>query len=107
MPATLTSLAALATSGELPPARDRFVATDESEESEYDALTEAAAASGALLGSTGRRVVVVADVPDPDGVVPINLVVAVHADPDVVDPTADDLPDLGWYAVQEIEDLLG
>ena len=107
VPATLTALAELAARGELPPATDRYVAGDESEEAEYDALAEAAAASAALLGGVGRRVVIVADVPDPDGPVPVNLVAAVHADPAPVDPASEDLPDLGWYAVQEIEDLLG
>jgi len=107
VPATLTALAELAARGELPPATDRYVAQDESEEAEYEALTEAASASAALLGGVGRRVVIVADVPDPDGPVPVTLVAAVHADPAAVDPADADLPDLGWYAVQEIEDLLG
>ena len=107
VPATLTVLAELAARGELPPGADRFVASDESEEAEYDALTEAAAASGALLRGVGRRVVVVADLSDPDGAVPLTLVAAVHADDADVDPSADDLPELGWYAVQEIEELLG
>jgi hypothetical protein len=106
LPATLTVLAALAEHGELPPATDRFVAADDSEDAEYDALTEAASAAARMLGARGRRVVIVADVPDVDGTVPVNLVVAVHADPEEVDPADDDLPDLGWYAVQEIEDLL-
>jgi len=106
LPATLTVLAALAEQGELPPSTDRFVAVDDSEEAEYDTLLEAASASASMLGAPGRRVVVVADVPDADGPVPVNLVVAVHADPEPVDPEADDLPDLGWYAVQEIPDLL-
>ena len=106
VPGTLTVLAELAERGELPPATDRFVAADDSEEAEYDALTEAAEASADMLGAAGRRVVIVADVPDPDGPVPVNLVAAVHADADSVDPASDDLPDLGWYAVQEIPDLL-
>ena len=106
LPATLIALAELAARGELPSATDRYVAEDETEEAEYAALSEAAAASAMLLGGVGRRVVIVADVPDPDGPVPANLVVAVHADAEPVDPAGDDLPDLGWYAVQEIEDLL-
>ncbi len=106
VPATLTVLAALSEYGELPPATDRFVAADDSEEAEYDALTEAAAASAGMLAAMGRRVVIVADVPDPDGPVPVNLVVAVHADPEAVDPAKGDFPDLAWYATQEIEDLL-
>jgi hypothetical protein len=106
VPATLTILAELTARGELPPSADRFVAADETEEAEYDALAEAAAASAAMLGGAGRRVVVVADLDDPDGAVPLPLVAAVHADSAGVDPSADDLPDLGWYGVQEIEDLL-
>ena len=35
-----------------------------------------------------------------------DLVQAVHADPAEVDPTASGLPDPGWYATQEIADLL-
>jgi len=107
VPASLTILAELASRGELPASADRFVAADDTEEAEYDALTEAAEASAGMLGAAGRRVVIVADVPDPDGPVPVNLVAAVHADADPVDPASRDLPDLGWYAVQEIEDLLG
>ena len=107
VPASLTALAELAARGELPASSDRFVAAEETEEAEYDALAEAAAASAGLLGAAGRRVVVVADLDDPDGPVPITLVAAVHADTDDVDPGTDQLPDLGWYAVQEIPDLLG
>lgn len=107
VPASLTALAELAARGELPASTDRFVAADETEEAEYDALGEAAAASAALLGAVGRRVVVVADLDDPDGPVPLTLVAAVHADAEDVDPAGEDLPELGWYAVQEIADLLG
>lgn len=107
LPATLTVLAALAERGELPQATGRFVAADESEEAEYGALTEAASASAGMLGGSGRRVVIVAEIPEVDGPVPANLVVAVHADAEPVDPAEDDLPDLGWYATQEIDDLLG
>jgi hypothetical protein len=107
VPATLTVLAELSSRGELPASADRFVAADESEEAEYDALSEAAAVSAALLGGVGRRVVVVADLADPDGPVPVNLVDAVHADTEDVDPSAGEMPDLAWFAVQEIPDLLG
>jgi hypothetical protein len=106
VPATVAVLAELVARGELPPSANRFVAADESEDAEYDALTEAAAASAGLLGGPGRRVVIVADLPDADGVVPLPLVAAVHADDEVVDPGSADLPELGWYAVQEIEGLL-
>jgi hypothetical protein len=105
VPATLTMLADLVARGQVD-AGDRFVAEDESEEAEYDALAEAAEAAAGLLDGPGRRVVVVADVPDPDAAFPFDLVAAVHADTEDVDPAADDSPDLGWYAVQEIGDLL-
>jgi hypothetical protein len=105
-----TTLAALrdhVTQGEVPSGGHRFVAAEESEEAEYDALSEAADAARALLDAPGRRVVLVADVPDPDAAFPMSLVVAVHADTEPVEPDASELPDLGWYAVQEIPDLLG
>jgi hypothetical protein len=51
-------------------------------------------------------VVVVADVPDADAAFPMSLVAAVHADTEPVDARDPDLPDLGWYAVQEVPDLL-
>jgi hypothetical protein len=106
VPATLRTLAGYVEAGQVA-GGERFVATDESEEAEYDALTEAADASAALLDGPGRRVVVVAEVADDDAAIPMSLVAAVHADSGEVDPAADDLPDLGWYAVQEIPDLLG
>jgi hypothetical protein len=87
------------------------------EEWEYAALAAAADAAADLLEEPGRRVVLAADVPtahETDGTeveVPdafgMRLVAAVHADPEDVDPRAGDLPDLGWYATQEIPDLLG
>lgn len=106
LPTTLPGLAELVAAGQVPAGDDRYVAADETEEAEYDALAEAAAMAGGLLDGPGRRVVVVADVPDPDAAFPISLVAAVHADTEDVDPSSGDLPDLGWYAVQEIEDLL-
>jgi hypothetical protein len=36
----------------------------------------------------------------------MSLVVSVHADAEDVDPADANLPELGWYAVQEIPDLL-
>ena len=107
VPATLTALAGFVASGEVPADDDRFVADDESEEAEYDALEAAAQAAAGLLEGPGRRVVVVADVPDPDAAFPTRLIASVHADPEPVDPASDGLPDLGWYAVQELPDLLG
>ena len=103
---TLSGLAASVASGRVAAGGDRYVAADETEESEYDALAEAASAASGLLDGPGRRVVVVADVPDPDSVVPMRLVAAVHADTEDVDPTAGDLPELGWFGVQELPDLL-
>lgn len=82
------------------------LAESESEEDEYAAMLTAADLSQAMLTETGRRVVVVAESPDP-GVVPLSDVVAVHADPVPVAPHADDLDDLAWYAVQELADLIG
>jgi hypothetical protein len=107
LPTTVQRLAEFVASGQVPAGGDRYVAADESEEAEYDALAEAATAAAGLLDGPGRRVVVVADVPDPDAAFPMSLVAAVHADTEDIDPTADDLPELGWYAVQEIADVLG
>jgi hypothetical protein len=107
VPATLSTLARFVETGLVSAGEERFVAVEESEEAEYDALATAADAAAELLDGPGRRVVVVADVPDPDAAFPIDLVVSVHADTDDVDPVDEDLPELGWYAVQEIPDLLG
>jgi hypothetical protein len=106
VPTTLRALAEQVAQGQVP-AGDRFVAEDESEDAEYDALAEAADAAARLLDGPGRRVVVVADVPDADAAFPMRLVDAVHADTEPVDPADDELPELGWYAVQELPDLLG
>lgn len=103
VPLTLTDLAELDASGVVPELVDRFVAEAEDEESEYAALMSAADASAELLGKVGRRVVVVAEVPDVEGPIPMSLVVAVHADlADFTDPDED----LAWFATQEIPDLL-
>jgi hypothetical protein len=52
--------------------------------------------------------VIVADVPSLGDSVDLADVVAVHADAHDLTPYADpdDLEDLGWYATQEIPDLL-
>jgi hypothetical protein len=105
VPTTLAALAADLAAGRVA-GGERFVAADESEDAEYATLAEAADAAGVLLDGPGRRVVVVADVADPDGPFPIRLVAAVHADTRDVDPHDEDLPDLGWYAVQELPELL-
>ena len=106
VPATLASLADFVARGEVPAGDERFVAAEESEEAEFDALSEAAEAAARLLDGPGRRVVVVAEVGDADGAFPTSLVASVHVDTEAVDPAAVDLPELGWYAVQEIPDLL-
>lgn len=105
LPTTYAGLASLRDSG-LPASVERFVAAEETEEAEYDALSAAAEDAAALLDGPGRRVVVVAELADADGAVSLEDVVAVHADGDDVDPVAGDLPELGWFATQEIDDLL-
>jgi hypothetical protein len=107
LPTTLDGLAGLRDDGSLPASAERYVADGDSEEQEYAALMAAAADAAALLGGPGRRVVVVADVEDADGAVPLGEVVAVHADPDDRPADADPEDDLGWYATQEIDALLG
>jgi hypothetical protein len=102
----MSGLARLRDDGELPASAERYVADGESEEQEYAALMAAAADSADLAGGAGRRVVVVADVADPDGAVPLRDVVAVHADPTPRPAGADPDDDLGWYATQEIDGLL-
>ena len=109
VPATLAVLAELHAVGAVA-GPGRVAASEATEEAEYDALTRAAEASAALLEGPGRRVVVVAETTGPAGG-PITMpeVVAVHVDTEDVDPGADpdELPDLGWFATQEIADLLG
>lgn len=107
VPSTLAALAGILADGVVPAGDERFVAVDETEEAEYAALLEAADVSAGLLEGPGRRVVIVAELDDPDAAVPLPLVRAVHADSEDVDPGDPDLPDLGWYAAQELADLLG
>ncbi len=106
LPTTLGGLARLRDDGSLPASAERYVADGDSEEQEYAALLAAAAESAELVGGPGRRVVVVADVPDPDGEVALRDVVAVHADPVDRPAGADPDEDLGWYATQEIDAIL-
>ena len=106
VPTTLAGLARLRDDGSLPSSAERYVAGGDTEEQEYAALMAAAADSAALLDGSGRRVVVVADVADPDGAVPLRDVVAVHADPEDRPAGADPDDDLGWYGTQEIDQLL-
>jgi len=103
VPLTLTDLAAYDASGVIPESAETFSPEAEDEESEYAALMTAADASAELLGGAGRRVVVVAEVPQVSGAIPMSAVVAVHVDvADFTDP--DD--DLAWFATQEIPDLV-
>jgi len=94
------------------------------EEWAYAALMAAADNAAALLAEPSaedelpRRVVVVAEVArvtedrestlvNVDTAVALRLVQAVHADTEDVDPMVPEaLGDLGWFAVQEIPDLL-
>jgi hypothetical protein len=103
LPLTLAGLAQAHGSGSIPTALERFVAADEDEQSEYDALMAAADASAALLDRPGRRVVLVAEVGDADGAITMDDVVACHVD---LEDGADPDDDLGWFATQEIPDLL-
>jgi hypothetical protein len=112
VPATLLLLAELGRTGSVTVGDEVVLASDRSEDAEYDALMTAAEISAlaarALDVGHRRRVVIVAEVPTVGGSIDIADVVAVHADtddvPDGVDPA--DLDDLGWYATHEICDLL-
>lgn len=103
VPATLAGLATYDAAGTVPASVERFVAPDESEEGEYAALVAAAEAAGELLDGAGRRVVLVAEVADPDAAVPMSEVVAVHAD---TREGAGPDDDLAWFATQEVPHLL-
>jgi hypothetical protein len=116
VPATLHLLAALDRDGSLRVGDDAVLAPDDSEDAEYDALMTAAETSAVLAAELEpgerRRVVVVAEVQDSAGAPPetvaLSDVVAVHADADDLPEGSDpeDLEELGWYATQEIPDLL-
>ncbi|MBO0845541.1 MAG: hypothetical protein J2P22_09015 [Nocardioides sp.] len=112
LPATLHSLTMLDVHGTLPVTEDAVVAPDDSEDAEYDALMTAAETSAVIAAELDpgerRRVVVVAEVEALGPTVSMGDVVAVHADADDLAAGADpeDLGDLGWYATQEIPDLL-
>jgi hypothetical protein len=112
VPATLHLLAKLHDAGELRVTDDVVVAPDDSEDAEYDALMTAAETSAMMAAELDpgerRRVVVVAESDRPGPRVALTDVVAIHADADDFPTGADpeDLDDLGWYATQEIGDLL-
>ncbi len=109
LPLTWAQLRELHGSGEVPAGVARLRAEGEDEEAEYDALQGAADASAQLLDGPGRRVVVVAEAPDDDAPIALARVVAVHADDEPLDPASaayDDPPELGWWATQEIAELL-
>ncbi len=110
VPTTLEILAVWRDSGAIPSLDEGFVADDDSEEAEYDALMNAADASAALNGRDLRRVVVVvevgASVVGPVETAPADDIVAVHADDIPREADADHDDDLSWHATQEIPDLL-
>jgi hypothetical protein len=103
LPTTLDELARFHAEGTVPVGADPITAEDESEEAEYAALMTAADASAALLQGPGRRVVLVAEVPDGAESVPVRLVASVHVD---TEDDADPDDDLAWYATQEIPELI-
>jgi hypothetical protein len=114
VPATLELLARWHEAGEVP-ADDpgtlaAFEAPDATEEGEYAALMSAADASAALLDGPGRRVVLVVETGGPgagDRPVRARDWQAVHADLADRPAGADPDEDLGWFATQEIPDLVG
>ena len=112
LPATLRLLGRLDRMGSLPIGDDVVVASDDSEDAEYDALMTAAETAAVLAAELEpgerRRVVIVAEVSAVGPTVSIADVVAVHADADDVpdDADPDEFGDLGWYATQEIPHLL-
>ncbi|MCW2784853.1 MAG: hypothetical protein JWP74_1370 [Marmoricola sp.] len=109
VPATLDALTAFVERGFVPGSSEYLTADDDSEEAEYEAMSAAAEEAAELLQGWGRRVVIVAEaVARGDGIADIAMadVLAVHADVEDVDPLADDLPELAWFASQEIGDLL-
>ena len=111
LPATTRTLEDLHEDGAMPVADDVVVAEGDSEDEEYDALMTAAESAAVLAAELEpgerRRVVVVAEVAALPSRIALADVVAVHADPDdVPELGADPDDDLGWYATQEIADLL-
>lgn len=111
LPMTTALLRRLHETGEVPVEVERRpldLGDEGDEEAEYAALQDAADAAAGLLDAPGRRVVVVAQAPPDERPLSLRRVVAVHADDADVDPADyDDPPELGWWATQEIADLLG
>ncbi|HEX7739189.1 MAG TPA: hypothetical protein VF426_06045 [Marmoricola sp.] len=113
IPASLPLLASWVEAGRVPASNEYFVADDESEDAEYVAMVAAAIDAADLLDGPGRRVVVVGPAVGAGGdedphiaAIPVEEILAVHVDDEDVDPEAEELPDLGWYAPQEIPALL-
>ena len=113
VPATLDLLARWHAAGEVPVADPgtlgAFEAPDDSEEGEYAALMSAADVSAELVAGPGRRVVLVVETGSSgtSEPVPARDWQAVHADPADRPMGADPDEDLGWFATQEIPDLIG
>lgn len=107
LPTTLPALAAAWTSEALPDVAERLRASEATEEAEYDALLGAAEESAGLVAGlpegSRRRVVVVAEVAGEDDPVRWSDVVAVHVD---LADDADPDEDLGWFATQEVGEIL-
>jgi len=101
LPLTLERLATIVEAGVAGEELERFVAVDDSEESEYLALMSAADASTALGAS--RRVVLVAEVDHEDAAAPRRTWTAVHVDSND-EHDADDEP--GWFGIQELHQIL-
>lgn len=104
VPSTMEMLRAAAESGAVD-VEDPVVADSESEEDEYAAMVTAADLSLKLLDGPGRRVVLVAETAT-EGSFDLADLVSIHADTEPVEPD-DDLPELAWFAVQELAALLG
>lgn len=101
LPLTLERLAEVVRAGVADESLERFVAADDSEESEYLALMSAADASTSM--GADRRVVLVAQVEHEDAAVPRRTWTAVHVDADA-DHDPDDEP--GWFGIQELAAVL-
>ncbi|MFT4082756.1 MAG: hypothetical protein QM638_09230 [Nocardioides sp.] len=107
LPATLDLLSQWYADRVVPGLADGYEASEETEEDEYAALMAAAEESGALLAGPGRRVVVVVEAASTAESAPFAKVVAVHADLADRPVGADPAEDLGWFATQEVPDLIG